>query len=254
MNLFKNGATYVAGASLCLLLTACGKRPPIITGLGVNPIYHESGDVSVSIQAELGLQGMNLPIVELPVNHPRLGYEIGIVSMAGRNLGVVINLSAILDLQTLQGTLPNGTSVPFVNANEVVIIPIEKAGVELYVSFSQGQIIVGATVAIKQFDGIGASVGNLNLLPMFSIQGIQGAAGTYHSRTAGQNGIALFVNASSVIDSLKKDELIQESGQKSFESLGQNSIYGDVPSARTEAKIGKYLQKLSNRKEVLDIQ
>jgi hypothetical protein len=90
-----------------------------------------------------------------------------------------------------------------VGSDEVVSIPIGGKGIFLYAAWTESDVVLGFSIPIKAFDGIGKNVGNINLLPVFNVEGVRGAAGTYFSREPGENGIALFADISASLTEIK---------------------------------------------------
>ncbi|MBL7664854.1 MAG: hypothetical protein JNM93_06950 [Bacteriovoracaceae bacterium] len=239
----------------CLLfIVGCGNRPAIIENLTVTPDF-SGGEANVRVETDFNVGGMELMYLTLPINHPQTGEQIGQFAMAGKRLSLGINLSAIAHLNSGPAQLPNGTGVPFAGTNEIVVVPIGGQGIRLYVSWTQTKVLLGVAVPIKQFDVIGQTVGQVNLLPIFQIGQVQGAAGTFHSRTAGQNGIAFFADISVALPQAVKEELFYqtEGAYLSQESFSKVSIRESVPRSSTEAEIGSQIQKLSRRKVKLSV-
>jgi hypothetical protein len=135
----------------------------------VKPDYSDD-QVSVAVSTEFNLGEMQLPYMNIPVNHPKLGYEIGEVQLGGKNVGIKVNLSEIAPLQSGEGRLPNGTPVPFVGENGLVEIPVGKTGDYNLRGLERRSGCTWYAIPIKPFDAIGKTVGDINLLPTFQIE------------------------------------------------------------------------------------
>jgi hypothetical protein len=188
---------------LIFSLVSCGAQKPMVSDVEVQSIT-DQGDVLVSMEAVLNIGNVSLIDLTLPIYSPKDQKEIGSVAMytnlQGQNkFEIEVNVSAIANIQSSQGILPNGNMLPLIRDNQVIVIPIQNKA-NVYLAFSDGVAALGATVAISGLDGVGRSVGSISLFPTFNIGNVLGSAGLYNSRESGKNGFGFFADISSVID------------------------------------------------------
>jgi hypothetical protein len=229
------------------LLTSCGKRPPLVSGLQVNSSLIDD-DVIVNVQANLNLGNIRLPSVTLPVLHPQTFERIGQISMtnmsAAQNFMVIeLNASAISGLQTSVIRLPNGGLAPLIGNNRAIEIPIQNKA-KIYLSIGEGKLALGVTVAFSTLDVVGQKVGTTNFFPVFNLNQVYGAAGIYTSQSAGKNGFGLFADLSQVLPTQLVSKVDQ--GDQLILNYREN-----LPAAATEEKINKEIYKLHQRKQML---
>lgn len=231
-----------------LVLTACGgQRPQVVTGIQVQSNTSNS-DVQLSFQADLDLGNMSFPSVTLPILHPRGQTPIGSVNLlpvlGGKNqIKVSVNLSAIADIHAVTATLPNGNAIPLIANNPTIVVPLG-AGAQLYLTMSPNAVAVGVAVPIKQFDGIGATVGGVSLFPTFMIDKVVGSAGIFTSKNAGQNGFAIIADVTQYVK--MQDIYVPTAAAK----LNYAQI---LPSAAKENKINEMMYKLNQNKTKLQL-
>lgn len=225
---------------LSLFLSACGKRPKIVSGMQVAASTVDSS-VMLSVKADINLGKMSFPYAVLPIFHPRSGAQLGtveIMNAASKNqIKINVNLSELSDIQAELAKLPNGNSVPLIGNNPAVVIPLNK-GAQLYIAVSDAVTAIGVAFPIKTFDGIGRSVGGLNFFPSFIIDKAIGAAGLFTSQTAGQNGFALVADVSAYMPKSAPQNL--DFGSDDL-ALNYNQ---QVPSKSAETKINSMIYEL----------
>ncbi len=228
---------------LSLVVSACGKRPQVVTGIQVQTSTLNQ-DVLLSLKADLNLGNMTFPAVTLPVLHPKGQTQIGSVQLmpvlGGKNqIKISLNVSAVSDLQATQSYLPNGQIVPLIANNPTITIPLG-AGANIYLTLGADAVALGVAVPIKQFDGIGSAVGSINLFPVFSIDKVIGAAGIFTGSQVGQNGFALVADVTQYVK--MQDIFVPEQSV----DLAYSS---QIPSAAKEEKVNAMIFDL-NRKKV----
>lgn len=188
---------------LILSLVSCGAQKPMVSDVQVQSLT-EQGEVLVSMEAVLNIGNVSLLDLTLPIISPKDQKEIGSVSMytnlQGQNkFEIEVNVSAIANIQSSQGRLPNGNMLPLIRDNQVIVVPIQNKA-NVYLAFSDGVAALGATVAIRGLDAVGRSTGSISLFPTFNIGSVIGSAGLYNSIESGKNGFGFFADISSVID------------------------------------------------------
>ncbi len=234
---------FITLVMLSLIVSACGKRPQVVTGIQVQTSTLNQ-DVLLSLKADLNLGNMTFPAVTLPVLHPKGQTQIGSVQLmpvlGGKNqIKISLNVSAVSDLQAEQSYLPNGQLVPLIANNPTITIALG-AGANIYLTLGADAVALGVAVPIKQFDGIGSAVGSINLFPVFSIDKVIGAAGIFTGSQAGQNGFALVADVTQYVK--MQDIFVPEQSV----DLAYSS---QIPSAAKEEKVNAMIFEL-NRKKV----
>jgi hypothetical protein len=197
---FLKVVTFVA---ISLVVSSCGKTPQVVTGIQVQSSTIDQ-DVVVSLKADLNLGNMSFPAVTLPIVHPQTRSSIGSVELVpvlgGKNqIKVSVNVSAVSNIRAVQAYLPNGNAIPLIAANPTIEVALG-AGAKLYLTIGANAVALGVAVPIKQFDSLGASLGGINLFPVFTIDQAIGAAGIFTGAQAGQNGFALIVDVTKYVN------------------------------------------------------
>ena len=231
-----------------VLFVSCGSQKPMVDDIKVSS-SSTGGDIIVALSANLSIGNVQLPNASFPIILPKIGKEIGMVSLvsasSGQNLlQMEINVSEAANLELASVRLPNGSLIPLIADNAVLRIPLGK--VEVLLSLADGSQALGVIIPIKSFDAIGAKTGTAALIPAFSKNGIMGAAGVYTSKTAGKNGFVLVADISGKMGgiSIPNANMIQmEQAPLDYSS--------QVPSSRVEKKINKGLLKLHSRRTKL---
>lgn len=255
---------------LTLIMSSCGKRPQVVTGIQVQSST-VGQDVMLALKADLDLGAMSFPAVTLPIIHPRGQTNLGAVELlpvlGGKNqIKVSVNVSALADIRAAIATLPNGNAVPLIAQNPTVTIPLG-AGAKLYLTIGANAVALGVAVPIKSFDGIGASVGAINLFPVFTIDKVVGAAGIFTGSQAGQNGFALiadvtqYVNMQDIFVPQQAADMMIMAKASSFRSAvvqeEQATIKLDyrehIPSKSKENKINDMIYDLNRKKTKLQL-
>lgn len=248
---------------LSLVVSACGKKPQVVTGIQVQSSIVDQ-DVYLAMQADLNLGNMMFPQVTLPILHPRGQTVLGSVDLApvlgGKNqIRISVNVSALADIEATRADLPNGNAVPLIANNPTITIPLG-AGAELYLTIGANAVALGAAIPIKQFDGIGSAVGGVSLFPVFMIDKVVGSAGIFTGTQAGQNGFALvaditqYVNMQDIFvpqssdDSSLKMAMVQE--EQARIKLDYSS---KAPSKSKEDKINSMIYDLHRKKARLQL-
>lgn len=248
---------------LSLIVSACGKRPQVVTGIQVqSSVVHE--DVILALSADLDLGNMSFPAVTLPILHPRGQTPIGTVDLlpvlGGKNqIKISVNVSELSDIRATMATLPNGNMVPLIANNPTVTVPLG-SGAKLYLTIGANAVALGVAVPIKTFDGIGNAVGAVNLFPTFTIDKVVGAAGIFTGSQTGQNGFALVADVTQYVNmqdifvpqiSVQSYKLARIQEEQQLVSLDYTS---QIPSRSKEDKINSMINKLNRKGKRLEIQ
>jgi hypothetical protein len=241
---------FVTLVIFAILVSACGKRPQVVTGIQVQSQVINQ-DLSLSLKADLDLGNMTFPAVALPILHPRGQMPIGKVELTpvlgGKNqIKISVNVSSLADIQAIQATLPNGNLVPLIANNATIVVPLG-SGAKLYLTVAANAVALGVAVPIKTFDGIGSAVGAASLFPVFSIDKVLGAAGIFTSSSAGQNGFALIADVTQYVK--MQDIFVPQLANESV-----NLSYApQIPSSSKEQKINSMILNLNMKSTKLEI-
>ncbi len=179
----------------------------------------EQGDLFGDLKVVLNTGNVMLPAFDVPILNPRNpGAIYGAVSMRdalpyGTEIGVRVNLSEIAGVEGLDGTtLPNGRPIPVALSQGVQPYSVAIRGnSRVYFAFSESTALIGTAVVISEMDRVGSYVGPIDLFfPFEAENGVRGAAGIFSSVQSGQSGVAVFVDASSVMKSVPQQLLNRE--------------------------------------------
>lgn len=185
---------------MLVLLVSCGGGGGYMKGVKVTT-SDVAGDTYLSVEAQLNMQNLLLAEVSVPVY--RRGVQIGTVSLGpdlvyGNKVGVELNMSALTGIMPGVHRLPNGLAIPLLGSNSSIAIDAGK-GIQIYLVKAEDVLGLAVSINIKEFDGMGRSVGTTGIFPMFNVDQVVGAAGIYTSQMAGKNGIALAFNLSNFL-------------------------------------------------------
>lgn len=231
-----------------VLLVSCGSQKPMVDDINVSS-SSSGGDILINLSANLSIGNVQLPNASFPIILPKIGKEIGTVSLVSTSSGdnllqMEINVSEAANLELASVRLPNGSLIPLIADNAVLKIPLGK--VEVLLSLADGSQALGVVIPIKSFDKIGQKTGTAALIPSFNKNGIYGAAGIYTSKTAGKNGFVLVADISSKMGGISIPSV--SSMQMEQAPLDYSS---QVPSSRVEKRINKEMYKLHKRRTKL---
>lgn len=235
---------------LSLIVSACGKRPQVVTGVQVQTQVVQQS-MYLSVAADIDLGNMSFPSAELPIIIPNFSQPIGSVSLitllGGKNqLKISVNVSELTHLQAIQAKLPNGGTIPLIANNPTIVVNLGK-GAQLYLTLSEKAVAVGVAVPFSTFDGIGNSVGSANLFPVFTIDKLIGAAGIFTSSTAGKNGFAFIADVSQYV---KMQDIYVPAAIPTTLALNYNE---QIPSSSKESKINDGIYSLNKKKAKLSL-
>lgn len=175
--------------------------------------YANSGEQFAELSVDVNLFGMTLPAVSFPIKNPtNSSLTLGQVSLnnstfpgATSDVGLMINLSQLAGLPAGMSVpyLPNGMPIPVsgVDPSRLITFNVGSTG-RMYLDLNTpaGTAIWGIALPIQQFDSIGSTLSGINVFPKFQLDnGISGVAGVFTGSGAGQNGLALFVDASALL-------------------------------------------------------
>jgi hypothetical protein len=240
-----------------LIMSACGKRPQVVTGVQVQSSI-QSQNIMLSLQADLDLGNMSFPAVTLPIIHPRGQTPIGSVDLipvlGGKNqITIHLNVSELADIQAAEARLPNGNLIPLI-ANNPTVEVLLGAGAKLYLTATASAVAIGVAIPIKTFDGIGSNVGSVNLFPTFNIDKVVGAAGIFTSQNAGENGFALVADVSEYVkmQDIYVPQMALMQQQEASEEI-KLDLSSHIPSRSQEDKINSMMLKINRKGKRLEL-
>lgn len=192
-----------------ITLVSCGSSSSsmnILKNISVTPEVID-GEQHISVTSDLGMGNVTLPSVTIPILSS--GRQVGSVGMqptlAGTNeLTIKINVTAVSNLRYENASLPNGSVIPLIGSNEVIVIPVGNKG-EIYLSLTNGVYAIGAAIPFSSLDSLGRSTGGISIFPIFNNGDVIASAGLYLSQTSGQNGLAIVADVSSVFNNSTDD-------------------------------------------------
>jgi hypothetical protein len=215
-------------------MTACSGGGSFVKGANLTT-SQQNGQDYVKLSTQLNAGSIVILPVALPVYNPHNPSEqIGSISVSGSELDVNLNLSAVLSLpdDTVNGTLPNGTTIPVagVSSQNWISLPVANGKSIVYLNFDvqNKKVALGAAVSIDQLSiGIPAA-----LLVPFSFTGVSGVAGVYTGVSKGQSGFAVFADASGLLNSASGLAFMQK---KTADAQIQQKLY-QLNSSRAKLK------------------
>ena len=97
----------------------------------------QDNDVLVSLSADLSIGNVQLPYTSLPIILPKIGKQIGQLTLqssadGANQLVLDVNVSEAANLELASVQLPNGSMLPIIGDNSVLVIPAGK--VQIYLS------------------------------------------------------------------------------------------------------------------------
>lgn len=243
-----------------LLLSACGSSSWVKDATIRS--YPKNNDIYAEISAYLDTGAMSLPAIQLPIFNPQQSFnELGLFSLRpsfasgiSTELSIAINLTEVARLNRAgQALLPNGNPLPVAGYSSQSVLQFSVGGksTQVYVSIdsSKGQGLIGVAVPIRQFDQLGQYAPGVNLFPTFTLgNGVRGSFGIFTGLSSGQNGFALFLDMSQLL----QDPQVQTAlAQVAAPSSGLSAAFAQnklEPSAQHEP-IEFYDQAPSNSKQ-----
>lgn len=190
-----------------LWLTACGSNEVsnIVRNIDVRTYEHpQTRHTYVEVKAKFDATNMVFPSAFLTVVDPENpGRELGTVQlqndMNGQNL---LTLNADVSGFKLgdyisDSKLPNGNPLPVTGLSKVLALNVKEGKTRIYIAEQNDQLVVGIAVAMKEFDGLAASIPNSNIF--FGFNGgpsVTGVAGFFTGSKTSESGLAMFAKTS----------------------------------------------------------
>lgn len=197
-----------------LFLGACGKNGGVKNWLkSVNLSSEEvNNDNFVTVSARLDTQNITMPSINLPLTNPNDPSQewgrVAIVPTMGTSLSdivVTVNITQISGQSTCPlgaGKLPNNLDIPVAtDATKLICLAIDgsKALVYLMLDINANKLMIGTAIPIQEFDTLKDKLPNVNTFTQFKFTSISGAFGIFTGIADGQNGAAIFVDASDAL-------------------------------------------------------
>ncbi len=201
----------VALSITAALGSGCGKNQ-ILRDVSAKTQQSEAGHVSVEITSVWDTGNIRVPAVTLPIpdpNHPSI--TIGSVSLkevfpSGAEISVGLDLTELADVDSDDALLPNGTTIPIGGLGDTPVIGLKvgDTAARAYFALGSGVALMGFAIPIREFDGLGRSMGRSNAFIPFQFGDVRGTGGLFSSPDSGQTGPGLFVDIGPLLQSLAK--------------------------------------------------
>jgi hypothetical protein len=258
-------------------LSACG-------GKGIGGIVRDvkletrtdpaTQDIYADLTSIVEVGGLQFPSLTLPIVDPKNPFmQYGTLTLArtaDRKNAVIVstNLTELSQANlTVDRTLPNGNPIPVYGEQDLITLPIQKAG-KVYLDLSQNRKLLGFAIAIKEFQNIGKYAPGLNLFfDIPSNNGIEGIGGVFTGAGEYQNGIALFLDVTDAINKAMPSssssriaaaslDTAEVSRMQSQQIQPQDWVFVKQDSALNSSKARKVLgdiYKMSSKTRVINV-
>lgn len=238
-------------ALLPMFLVSCGGSKGKITDVRVDQSVVGS-DSYLHLSATLDLGNIYLPSFKSEIMLPGRG-PIGEVELGADFVDIALNLSEVVPQLETGGLLPNGAKLPLIKDNPVVVLPLGRSNIKVFVSLVHGATALGISIPVKELDEIGRYSA---FFPPFQVKTMTVAAGVYSSDSPGLSGIGAFFDLTKVLgmgvtdSSSGSDYLYVPMGANESYELG---IQTEVTNSKTQRKIDKVLYRLHRKKKVIEL-
>jgi hypothetical protein len=127
---------------------------------------------------------------------------------AGTEISIGLNLSELADVDADDALLPNGTSIPIGGLGNTPIIglAVGKTAARAYFALGSGVALLGFAIPIREFDGIGRSMGKANAFLPFEFGPVRGTGGLFGGPNPGQTGPGLFVDIGPLLENMVQNQ------------------------------------------------
>jgi hypothetical protein len=262
--------------SVVLLQNGCSSSSvgSTVSGLTVSSSV-QNGDVWASLNADLSSSGFIISSLNVPIVDPKnTSIEYGQISLSpvvcssgtvcveGSQLSLSINLTAVAALPTTTTDLPNGTPVPLSGLTNLIGLSIGKTGGVVYLDLSSNTAVIGVAFPFAALNGVGTYVPGLDIFDTLSFGNVPAYIGVFAGSGTNETGLALFVNASSVIyptttiptttaDAVQAQAVLANAAVPS--SSEKISLKANKGSAYQEYVLLSGIQSLGNKHTVLEL-
>jgi hypothetical protein len=245
------------------LLSACGQNPlsNAFKNISISNI-DQNGDAIVELRTEVGSGNIIFATGTLPIVDPKTGKDYGTISMErtldGKNILLIsANVTGIkLGHVLSDNKLPNGANVPIAGLSSLVAVPAGKSS-RIYIgTTTSDEIVVGAAVAVKEFDSLAGYIPGASIFFNLSqTSQVNGLGGFFTSSESGKSGIALFAEVQKpsilglgVLTSGVSAKIMSDPKLPSQLKFIQNS-----PTSNQSYYLGYFLNKWSSHKTSLKL-
>ncbi len=215
----RKAATFCGTFALAAGLSACGgglnSDSSSIVSKSSLSTYLSGTDIVAELRTQLDtgnllIAGLDVPITDKHDPTRVLGHIAiqssfcgSAICTTGSELVLSVNLTQSAKGSSIVNTLPNGTAIPIggLGGTPIIGIPI-KNNAQLYVGISDKVALMGVALPFKEMDNVGKNLPGVNIFQPFGNNGAGGArgiVGIFTGASAGQSGLALFVDLSTVI-------------------------------------------------------
>lgn len=220
MNKLKNLCAVTAIIS-ALGLVGCGAKDSWLKGVNV-VTSEQNGNNILSVKAYLNTGDIPLPGLDLPIYNPQnpnviwgrvaIRPQIGTQNSELEVQGNLSNIPKTSNCPAGKDTLPNGLKIPVsVTPESLVCFTVANSKAMVFVAsdLTAKTLMVGTAIPIKQFDDLADKLPDANAFLKFSFDKITGNFGAFTGTQVGQNGLALFVDASGVLGGKLKPQIFK---------------------------------------------
>lgn len=243
---------------LAFALSACAKSQYINSAQISTHV--SNGDEFAALVTNINSSALALPSLQLPIvdlRNPSINF--GSISIApsldskSTDLTIDVDLTQALKIPKLGQniSLPNGTPLPIsgIDLTQTMEFSIGGGGSKVYLEIDpvNKKAFVGTALVIGQFNpGVPA-----DLFIPFSSNSISGTAGIFTGIAAGQSGLGIFADMSSILRSVTGAQKLALLAPRAV--ITPHQFLEVNPSNRNQIKIQNMLIRLSSEKQVLDV-
>lgn len=255
LKLFKGFA--LAGS--IALLSACGNNnmSDAFKNVKISNI-DENGNAIVELKTEVGNQNIIFSTATLPIVDPKTGKSYGTINMErtidGKNmLTISANVTGIKLGNVLpDNKLPNGANVPISGLATLVAVPAgESSRVYIGTTTSGETFVLGAAIAVKEFDGLAGYIPGASVFFNLAEQNsnVKGLGGFFTSTESGKSGIAIFVETKA-LNGLPVPSVSTKMAAASKSSV---KFVQKAPTREQSTYFGYFLNRWSSKKTPLKV-
>jgi hypothetical protein len=180
--------------SFPIFLASCGGIKKTISDVSIDQSVIDR-DSYIHVEATLDLGNIYLPDFKAPIKLN--GQDVGEVTLGSDLVAIDLNVSVLAPKHETLGELPNGSKLPLIKNNPVIVLPLGRSDIKIYVSLVNGAKAIGVSIPVKELDQVNRYAG---YFPPFMVKDITVAAGVYTSEDDGKSGIAAFFDLTPVLE------------------------------------------------------
>ncbi|MCX7978111.1 MAG: hypothetical protein N2578_03830 [Bdellovibrionaceae bacterium] len=192
---------FAAAALASVALSACGGT----TGSSVKNVKlrtyvdQNTKNLMAEMEAEFDSSNVIFPTAYIPVVDPNdnnrpLGVIRTEMTLDGKNMLYITADASRIKLGNFlpDNKLPNGNPIPVAGIQDLMTVPAGKNS-KLYLGWYQGKMVLGAAMAVKEFDGLAGYIPGANIFfTLPSDSGVRGVAGFFTGTQSGTSGLGIF--------------------------------------------------------------